>query len=65
MKFVILRKRKSKVSLFKVCKSEDLISMTAAMIKADIEALQIEKNISEADARAIVEEVLKNAIYNG
>lgn len=64
MEIVILRKKKSKVSLFKACKCEDLISMTAAMIKADIEALKSEKNISEAKAKAIIEDVLKEAIYN-
>ncbi len=40
MQFVILKKRKSKVSLFKVCKCEDLMGMTAAMIEANIEALR-------------------------
>lgn len=62
MGIVILRKKKSKVSLFKACKCEDLISMTAAMIEANIEALQSEKNISEEKARAIVKDVLKDMI---
>lgn len=64
MQFVILKKRKSKVSLFKVCKCEDLMGMTAAMIEANIEALRSEKNISEEKARAIVKDVLKDVIHN-
>lgn len=63
MKFVIIRKNKSRVHLLKSCNSQDLVTMGVAIIKESIRGLMDEDNISKEDAEQVVKEIINESIF--
>lgn len=62
MKFAIICYRKSKVRLYESSNSNELMSMSIALMQESINKLVTEKKISEKEAKKVVKELLDESI---
>ena len=63
MKFVIIRKNKSKVRLLKFCNRKDLVVMGTSIMEESIRSLSKEKGISREDSISIIKEMLDEKVF--